>query len=75
MRPDADQAPRPDQHAELERLLIAEYLEEHGHTAESLHTLADADRHRLLRDASMHASMRLSEVEARAHYVDALHQK
>lgn len=75
MRLDSDQAPRPDQTAELERLLIAEYLEQHGHSADSLHSLSDADRHRLLREASLHASMRLTEVESRAHYVDALHQK
>jgi len=75
MRLDSDQAPRPDQTAELERALIAEYLEQHGHSAESLRSLPDADRHRLLRDASLHASMRLTEVESRARYVDAIHQK
>ena len=75
MRLDPDQAPRPDQTAELERMLIAEYLEQHGHSADSLHSLSDADRHRLLREASLHASMRLTEVESRAHYVDAIHQK
>ena len=75
MRLDSDQAPRPDQTAELERSLIAEYLEQHGHSADSLHSLPDADRHRILREASLHASMRLTEVESRARYVDAIHQK
>ncbi len=75
MRLDSDQAPRPDQTAELERSLIAEYLADHGHSADSLHNLPDADRHRILREASLHASMRLTEVESRARYIDALHQK
>ncbi|MGE3960004.1 MAG: hypothetical protein AB7H96_25065 [Vicinamibacterales bacterium] len=75
MRPDADQAPRPDQTAELERSLIAEYLENHGFTPDALHEMADADRHRVMRDASLYASMRLTEVESRAHYVDDLRQK
>lgn len=75
MRADFDQVPRPDQTAELERSLIAEYLEQHGHTTASLLALPEADRHRVMRDASLHASMRLTEVESRARYVDAIHQK
>ncbi len=71
----SDQTPRPDQTAELEQLLIAEFLEQRGHTMHSLQQLPDAERHALLREASLHASSRLSEVESRAHYVDALHQK
>ena len=75
MRPDPGQAPRPDKAAELERSLIAEYLEQRGHTMHSISALPDAERHALLRDASLFASMKLSEVESRAHYVDDLHQK
>lgn len=71
----SDQTPRPDQTAELERLLIAEFLEQRGHTMHSLQQLPDAERHTLMREASLHASARLSEVESRAHYIDALHQK
>ncbi len=71
----SDQIPRPDQTAELERLIIAEFLERRGHTMHSLQQLPDAERHALMRDASLYASARLSEVESRAHYVDALHQK
>ena len=75
MHPDADQAPRTDQHAELEQALIAEFLEGRGHTLHSAQALPDAERHALMREASLHASMRLTEVDARAHYVDDLHQK
>jgi hypothetical protein len=75
MRRDPDQAPRPDQTAELEAALIAEFLEQRGYTLHSVQALPDAERHALMREASLHASMRLTEVESRAHYVDDLKQK
>ena len=75
MRPDYDQAPRRDQTAELERSLIAEYLEQRGHTLHSVNELPDSERHAILRDASLYASMRLSEVESRAHFVDELKER
>lgn len=75
MRPDADQTPRADQTANLELAFIAEFLERRGHTTESVQHLPEAERHALMREASLHASMRLSEVESRAQYVDDLHQK
>ena len=75
MHLDPDQAPRPDQTAELERSLIAEFLETRGHTMHSIQALPEAERHELMREASLHASMRLTEVESRARYVDDLHQK
>lgn len=75
MRPDPDQPPRPDQTAELELAFISEFLEGRGHTLHSLSLLPESERHALMRDASFHASMRLTEVESRAHYVDDLHQK
>ena len=75
MRPDTGQTPRPDQTAELESAFITEYLERHGHTRQTVQQLPEAERHALLRDASLFASMRLSEVESRAHYVDDLRQK
>ncbi len=75
MRFDADQTVRPDQTAELERALIADFLEQRGHTVQSVKQLPDEARHALMRSASLHASMRLAEVETRAHYVDDLRQK
>ena len=74
MRPDSDPAPRPDQTAELELALISEFLDRRGQSLHSLHLLPDAERHTLMREASLYASSRLSEVESRAHYVDDLHQ-
>ena len=75
MHPDADQAPRHDQTAELEQALIVEFLETRGHTLHSAQALPDAERHALMREAALHASMRLTEMESRARYVDDLHQK
>jgi hypothetical protein len=75
MRPDVDQAPRPGQTAELEGALIAEFLERRGHTLRSVRDLPEMERHAIMRDASLYASMRLTEVESRARYVDDLHQK
>ena len=75
MRGDSDPEPRPDQTAELERALIAEFLENHGHTLHSLQALPEAEQQELMREASLHASMRLTEVESRARYIDDLHQK
>lgn len=53
--------------------LISEYLERRGQTLHTLHLLPEAERHTLMRDASLYASSRLSEVESRAQYVDDLH--
>jgi hypothetical protein len=75
MRPDTDQPPRPDQTAELELALISEFLEQRGQSLHSLNALPEAQQHRLMREASLYASMRLSEVESRAQYVDDLHQR
>jgi hypothetical protein len=70
-----DPTVRPDQTADLERALIAEFLQNRGHTHDSLLALPDADRHAIMKQASLYASMRLTEVESRARYIDDLHQK
>lgn len=75
MRPDSDPAPRTDRTAELELALISDYLEQRGQTLHSLHALPEAMQHALMREASLYASSRLSEVESRAHYVDDLRQR
>jgi len=73
MRPELDIPPRTDQTAPLERALIAEFLERRGVTLNSLSQLPEAEARALLREASSYASMRLAEVESRAHYVHELH--
>jgi hypothetical protein len=41
----------------------------------SLHALPEATQHTLMREASLYASSRLTEVESRAHYIDDLRQR
>lgn len=57
----------------LERAYIQEYLRSQGYTLELLRQLPVAESHRLMRDASLYASVRLSEVENRSHLVEDLH--
>jgi len=73
MSPD-DVPPRTDQTARLERSLIAEFLERRGLLRAAVDALPEAARMAVLKEASVYASARLAEVEARAHYVDDLHQ-
>jgi hypothetical protein len=68
---DTDQ-PSTDPAAAMERSLIDEYLQTHGHTLASLHALPEDEAKALLTAASLHASMRLTEVESRAHYIDGI---
>ena len=65
--------PAEDPHADLERAFIAEYLKSRGHTPATLRELPEPEVQSLLREASRFASGRLSEVEARAHYIHDLH--
>ena len=59
--------------AELERELIAAYLAKSGHDLHSLMARRDPEARALLVEAAHHASEKLSEIEARAHYVRSLH--
>jgi hypothetical protein len=54
--------------------LIDEYLESRGQTRHSVRDLPEPQALRLLRAASDYASLRLAEIDARAHYVDAIHR-
>jgi len=73
MLPEGDVPRTADQIAQLEEAFITEFLERRGLTRSTLHDLAEADFHALMKEASAYASARLSEVEARAHYVHELH--
>ena len=57
----------------LERTLINEFLRARGLDPESLDGLGEAERHALMAEASTYASMRLTEIESRSHFVDELH--
>lgn len=66
-------APVGDPMARLERQLIHAYLAGAGHTFDNLIARNDDDARRLLREASRYASAKLTEAEARLHYLRQLH--
>jgi len=70
---DADNHPLEQPLAELECELIAAYLEKSGHDLHTLLGRTDPEARALLLEATAHASQKLTEVEARAHYVRNLH--
>ena len=74
MRPDNLSMPkRTDRTEQLEEALIDEFLKARGHDRHSVQALSEDQARQLLTDASVYASSKLSEVEARAHYVHELH--
>jgi hypothetical protein len=60
-------------HDYLERAYIEEYLRAFGYSLEAIKTLPEEDARRLMRAASLYASMKLSEVENRSHLIEELH--
>jgi hypothetical protein len=64
--------PSTDPAAAMERSLIEEFLQTHGHTLATLHDLPEEKAKALMTAASLHASMRLTEVESRAHFIDEI---
>ena len=65
--------PLEDPLAELERHLISAYLAGAGHDHHTLLARNDEYARKLLADASSYAAGKLTEVEARSHYVRKLH--
>ena len=63
-----------DRHAALERMLVDEFLESRGHTRQSVGELPPAQATALQTAASQYASLRLAEIESRAHYVEEIHR-
>ena len=59
--------------AQLERAFIEDFLRSHGYDPLKLAELPGEERERLLKSASIYASGKLVEVEARAHYLDDIH--
>ncbi len=59
--------------AQLERQLIDLYLARSGHNFHDLMLRDDAAARQLLVGASLYASERLSEIEARSHFLKKLH--
>jgi hypothetical protein len=70
---DADAHAREAPTARLEASLIEEFIRSRGHDPAHLHALPTDERERLQKEAAAHASAKLAEMEARAHYVHELH--
>jgi hypothetical protein len=73
MNKEPGQQPLQDPNGLLESELINEFLRMRGYDLRSLDRLPEDERRRLLRQASIHAAGKLTEIEARAHFVDGLH--
>ena len=59
---------------QLERALIDEFVRAQGHDPLKLADLPELEREALLKEASVYASGRLSEVETRSHFVHEIHE-
>lgn len=60
--------------ADLERALIETYLHAKGLDEGKLAALPPAEREALLSEASVYASAKLAEIEARSHYLHEIHE-
>jgi hypothetical protein len=68
-----DSAPLEEPLAELERQLISEFLAAAGQDLHALLMRHDEAATKLLTEASLYASARLTEVASRSHYLRKLH--
>lgn len=73
-KPNDQVEPLEDPKAVLEKALMEEYLQEQGYSLEGLKLLPKELAEQLMKDASQYASLKMEEVEARAHLIDELHE-
>ena len=57
----------------LEQALLEEYFRARGIDPAALHALPEVEAQRLLTEASVYASTKLAEIEARAHFIHEIH--
>jgi hypothetical protein len=62
-----------DPHARLEQDFIDEFLRERGYSSKDVNDLPEELARQLMTEASTYASCKLTEVEARARFVDEVH--
>ena len=72
-RNEPEETPLHEPLAELERILMSTYVAEAGHDLHDLLVRTDDEARGLLAEASRYASAKLTEVEARSHYLHQLH--
>lgn len=65
--------PVEDRNTFLEKALIEEYLREKGYSMEEFKKLPAEVAEKLMKEASQYASLKMEEVEARAHFIKELH--
>ncbi len=65
--------PIEDRSALLENALIEEYLKEKGYSHEELKKLPAELVEKLMKEATQYASLKMEEVQARAHFIKELH--
>jgi len=71
-KPIENTEPIEDRNALLEKALIEEYLHEKGYALKELKKLPPEMADKLMKEASRYASLKMEEVEARAHFVKEL---
>lgn len=72
-KPINDTEPVEDPNAMLEKALIEEFLKKKGYTHDDLKKLPAELVEKLMKEASQYASLKMEEVEAKAHFVKELH--
>ncbi|HEY1303874.1 MAG TPA: hypothetical protein VGF24_10025 [Vicinamibacterales bacterium] len=72
MKADPEQPQLADPLALLERELMSAYVAGAGYDIDALSTRTDDNAREVLKRASLYASDRLAEVEARSHYLHSL---
>jgi hypothetical protein len=71
--PERAETPIQDPQARLERALIDEFLRQHGCDLATVDLKPPGERRELLVQASLHAAVRLAEIDARAGFVHDIH--
>ena len=69
----SDKSLMEDRNALLENAFIEEYLRSQGCSLEQLHMLPKKLKKKLMTAASNYASLKLEEIESRAHFVEEIH--
>jgi hypothetical protein len=68
-----DQKILNDIHPFLEKILIETYLMGKGYTMKKLKSMPEEEAKQLMKEASTYASGKLTELEVKAHLMQALH--
>ncbi len=66
-------APLLSAFGQLERALIDQFVRARGHDPSELDALPEHEREILLKEASLYASAKLTEIESRSHFLDEIH--